>query len=466
MVRYTSQVVAVGLFLCIAVPARGEEKPAAVEKAPRYKLHVGQELNYAGTSEFDYEGGSFRYKNSWKLLVVRQNTDGGWRLLVRNGMAYARTSKDADGDAAEPTFNPERVTVAWCDLAPDGRVAANPTLGVMLDVRKILPRLPADAQQDTWEAEDAATATRHSYSVLPAADGDAKHLRFVAEEQGPFNIVYVSASKETFSLDTERGLVDRIDSENTQGYGFKGKGQGETTLTSSENRDPNWCTAVAVEMNDYFAVKREYDELVDRAGKDPARTARLLASAKTNLDDLRKTVTTKVIQDQLDEDISNHADMIKYTEDSARRFASVLGQQSAPWETTDFDGSARSIEACRGKVVVLDFWYRGCGWCIRAMPQVKQIATHYRGQPVEIFGMNTDREEADARFVIEKLALNYPNLKAEGLPEKYGVQGFPTLVIIDQMGVVRDFHVGYSPMLAESVIASVDKLLADSPAAK
>ena len=78
-----------------------------------------------------------------------------------------------------------------------------------------------------------------------------------------------------------------------------------------------------------------------------------------------------------------------------------------------------------------------------------------------MFGMNTDREEADARFVIEKLALNYPNLKAEGLAEKYGVRGFPTLVVIDQVGVVRDFHVGYSPMLAENVIATVDKLLAN-----
>ena len=36
----------------------------------------------------------------------------------------------------------------------------------------------------------------------------------------------------------------------------------------------------------------------------------------------------------------------------------------------------------------------------------------------------------DARFVMEKMALNYPTLKAKGLPEKYKVRGFPTLLII------------------------------------
>ena len=35
----------------------------------------------------------------------------------------------------------------------------------------------------------------------------------------------------------------------------------------------------------------------------------------------------------------------------------------------------------RGKVVVLDFWYRGCGWCIRAMPQMKQLADDFSETP-------------------------------------------------------------------------------------
>jgi thiol-disulfide isomerase/thioredoxin len=109
--------------------------------------------------------------------------------------------------------------------------------------------------------------------------------------------------------------------------------------------------------------------------------------------------------------------------------------------------------------VILDFWYRGCGWCIRAMPQINALADDFKGQPVAILGMNTDRVESDARLVIEKLGLKYPTLKAEGLPQKYGVQGFPTLVIIGPDGKVHDLHVGYSPTLREEVAKAVKELL-------
>ena len=73
--------------------------------------------------------------------------------------------------------------------------------------------------------------------------------------------------------------------------------------------------------------------------------------------------------------------------------------------------------------------------------------------------MNNDDNEEDGRSVIKKMELNYPNLKADGLPEKYKVESFPTLLVIDREGIVRAAHVGYSPKLREEVTESVEKLL-------
>lgn len=109
------------------------------------------------------------------------------------------------------------------------------------------------------------------------------------------------------------------------------------------------------------------------------------------------------------------------------------------------------------------FWYRGCGWCIRAMPPLKEVAAHFEVKPVVVFEMNADRKEEDATFVVEKMKFNYANLKATGLPEKYKVRGFPTLIMLDQEGLIRDVHVGYSPTLKESVIESVEQLLKAKP---
>jgi thiol-disulfide isomerase/thioredoxin len=141
--------------------------------------------------------------------------------------------------------------------------------------------------------------------------------------------------------------------------------------------------------------------------------------------------------------------------------AETLNKKAAEWETADIDGKKHSLMDYRGKVVVLDFWFRNCEPCIKAMPELKEIAQKFRDKPVAILGMNIDPQEKDARFVVDKLKLNYPTLKAEGLPEKYDVHGFPTLVIIDQEGVVRDRHVGYSTNLLVEVSKTINNLLAD-----
>src|SRR5207244_6277776 len=124
----------------------------------------------------------------------------------------------------------------------------------------------------------------------------------------------------------------------------------------------------------------------------------------------------------LAEKVKQHERMEKYLVEGAERRAKFLGQPAAEFETTDIDGKKVKLADLRGQVVVLDFWYRGCGWCIKAMPQMNQLAGDFAGKPVAILGMNTDRDEADAKFVIEKMALKYPTLKAEGQPEKFGVQ--------------------------------------------
>jgi len=73
-------------------------------------------------------------------------------------------------------------------------------------------------------------------------------------------------------------------------------------------------------------------------------------------------------------------------------------------------------------------------------------------------------KEEDARFIVEAFGLRHPTIKARGINDKYGIHGFPTMVIIDPQGVVRDVHVGYSKTLREDVAKKIDEALA-KPAA-
>jgi thiol-disulfide isomerase/thioredoxin len=109
-------------------------------------------------------------------------------------------------------------------------------------------------------------------------------------------------------------------------------------------------------------------------------------------------------------------------------------------------------------VVILDFWDRGCGWCIRAMPQLKAVQEEFKGQPVQILGMSLDSDEKDARLVVEQMGITYPVVRAIGLSEGY-VAGIPHLVILDREGKIADVHIGYAPTLKERLSQSIRQIL-------
>ena len=56
----------------------------------------------------------------------------------------------------------------------------------------------------------------------------------------------------------------------------------------------------------------------------------------------------------------------------------VTSKPAAKWKTKDLAGKTHAFADYRGKVVILDFWYRRCAYCIKAMPQVARIAREFK----------------------------------------------------------------------------------------
>jgi peroxiredoxin len=190
---------------------------------------------------------------------------------------------------------------------------------------------------------------------------------------------------------------------------------------------------------------------------------RALEKAEADLKAARRDLTRPDFQKQIDRLLGEHEQQAQALVAEVEGRGTVLGKPSPDWSATDLAGKRHALKDYRGKVVLLDFWYRQCFWCLRAMPQVKEIAARFKDQSVAVLGMCIDAREEDARIVVQKMGLTYTNLRAAGLPEKYKVRTFPTLIVIDQEGVVRDMHVGYSPTLKEEVVKTVERLLKAKP---
>ena len=427
------------------------------DELPRYRLKVGQELKYHGTSDFKYENGSLKDQTDWTVWVVRANDDGSWRLI---GRSSSRTSQTFGGQ--KPNDSRPEVTLAHFDLYPDGRIVSNKSFGYRFDPSPLFPALPKDAAaaKTGWQGTNVRDEKPTDFKQSAPAGSQGDEWAFEGVEHGVWDKIYLMSAQSRCFFDVRKGIVKRIESENAQDYGFHGKGTGSHMLISLEEQNPDQIKTLDRESMRYFEANQKYDDLLAEASKDAERVNKLLAQAETTLKDAKDALTLPILRDQIDGQLKKHTQMVSYYTEEAKNRSAVLGHPAADWETKDLEGKPHSLKGYRGKVVILDFWYRGCGWCIRAMPQVKELAADFKGQPVAVLGMNTDREEKDAKFVVDEMGLNYPVLKAQGVPEKYHVRGFPTLIIIDQEGKVADVHVGYSPTLRDEVAKAVKGLLA------
>jgi peroxiredoxin len=121
----------------------------------------------------------------------------------------------------------------------------------------------------------------------------------------------------------------------------------------------------------------------------------------------------------------------------------------------------------KGKVILLDFWYKSCGVCIRQYPKMEAVYNHFKkNNNVAIYFVNNgiDSIETITDFVKNK-NIQIPVLidKNSLLVKKLKLDGFPVFVLIDKKGIIKEIHMGYSRdeanIFEEQTINKIEQLL-------
>jgi thiol-disulfide isomerase/thioredoxin len=115
-----------------------------------------------------------------------------------------------------------------------------------------------------------------------------------------------------------------------------------------------------------------------------------------------------------------------------------------------------SLEAYRGKVVILDFWATWCGPCRMEIPSFITLQNKYRDRGLEIIGVSIDPisprgggAPAVAPFM-KQSGINYTVWMVNTPDALRGFdvsQGIPTTYIIDKSGrIAKPPHIGVQPL--------------------
>lgn len=102
-----------------------------------------------------------------------------------------------------------------------------------------------------------------------------------------------------------------------------------------------------------------------------------------------------------------------------------------------------SMADLRGKIVMLDFWTYGCINCIHIIPQLKQLEEEYPNELV-VVGVHSakfsnESETENIRRIVRRYELMHPVINDENRAmmntySQYGVNAWPTIMVIDPFG--------------------------------
>ena len=488
------------LFILLIAAAANSE----ITTPPEYRFNAGEELVYELVGKEDLlekqEESDRRHetKARWNVYPIRRNDDGSWHLVVRTWVKLLRYDREEAEDGKlgewkeEPYVRLENTFLGYCDLMPDGSYAANPTLGQsylfeLLPELLFIPLPIPDRGGGSTPRVAPTSGTTYTLQVQPRTDSS---VRLTGSLVRTLSENYESTHKLDIYFDTAAGRVKQIAETNkTEWKAYPSHSRTTYRLVEVVQRSPEWMAKFEAAASTYFRNRNAWWEHKAQATKARTEDAcrKLVDNARKRLVESRMTIDIPEVRSAYDGLVALHDREVEWDIEDAASREELYSKPPVDWESTNLAGEPRRRADYGGKVVILDFWYRGCGHCILALPKVKALHAKYKDQGVVVLGVNNDRELEDAHHVVNTFSIPYESVRnvmtptfendAEPTDDKdsseqseqrvsaeYNVDAWPTFVVLDQAGRVAEVVEGNSEDLVERLSHVIDNLLAHPPA--
>jgi peroxiredoxin len=135
------------------------------------------------------------------------------------------------------------------------------------------------------------------------------------------------------------------------------------------------------------------------------------------------------------EHVKANADNPQFTAALAKLDADDQSRQSAEFTLTDLQGKAWTLQALRGKIVLVNFWATWCDPCRREMPDLETLYRQFKNQGLVVLAISDDDAGKVKQLIVDK-RFTYPVLLDPGrkVTDLFRVEGIPKSFVYDRDG--------------------------------
>ncbi len=144
-------------------------------------------------------------------------------------------------------------------------------------------------------------------------------------------------------------------------------------------------------------------------------------------------------------------------------FSQEVGSKAPDFSADDLNGTKIAVSDFSGKVIVLDFWASWCVPCKKSMPHLIELYKELKDSSLSIIAINLDDEKSKISSFEKSIGMEIPFPvifdKNSKLPALYNVEGMPTTIVIDKLGIIKFKETGFENDIKEKLDKLISELL-------
>ncbi len=145
----------------------------------------------------------------------------------------------------------------------------------------------------------------------------------------------------------------------------------------------------------------------------------------------------------------------------AAEFIKVDNVVPPPLVLKDAKGKSYSLDAYKGKVVLVNFWATWCPPCREEMPSMQRLKEKMSGRPFVMLGVNSGEPPAELEEFLKVVKVDFDILldTDSAATKRWKIFGLPTSFLVDREGKVRYSLTGTTEWDGDEAVALIEEML-------